>query len=161
MDILNQGKKSVMIIWPWKRKDLEDQLREAAEGGFLGTAIDLLEAGIAVDALSESGKTALMKAAEAGHEDMVVLLLIKGANVNLKGGLSKKTALMRAAKRGHYEIMKILLEHGADPTLESIRHRTAEDYAIHEGRKEIVSLIRFYTTRKRPSNPEVSQPEPS
>jgi ankyrin repeat protein len=52
-------------------------------------------------------------AAEAGSEDILRLLIEKGAAVNSPLG-EHLTPLQAAANAGHYEIVKILLEEGAD-----------------------------------------------
>lgn len=57
--------------------------------------------------------SALMEAAREGHKEVVVLLLAKGADVNLKEKLCGETALMFTAEEGYKEIAEILLAKGA------------------------------------------------
>jgi ankyrin repeat protein len=53
--------------------------------------------------------TALMVASKEGHENVVKLLLEKGANANLKEH-NGATALMMASHKGHDTVVKILLK---------------------------------------------------
>jgi serine/threonine-protein phosphatase 6 regulatory ankyrin repeat subunit B len=54
----------------------------------------------------------LINAAWAGQNDVVELLLSKGADLNLKGDLGD-TALSRATDSGHTETIQILKQAGA------------------------------------------------
>jgi hypothetical protein len=54
----------------------------------------------------------LVQAAEAGNEDMVRLLLMRGADVNYRGK-EGPTAFQMAASRGHLEVMRRLVAAGA------------------------------------------------
>ena len=58
-------------------------------------------------------KTALMWAANRGHETIVRLLLKKGAAINAINKYGE-TALIEAAKNGYETIVRLLLEKGAD-----------------------------------------------
>ena len=62
----------------------------------------------------ESGNTALSCAANCGHEEVVGLLLAKGANPDL-GGLEGKTPLHEASREGHTAVVQLLLKNHADP----------------------------------------------
>ncbi|ODS32278.1 MAG: Ankyrin repeats (3 copies) [Candidatus Scalindua rubra] len=57
--------------------------------------------------------TALIKALEKGHKDIVEALLNKGANVNAREPLSAKTALTIATEIGQKDIVELLTEWGA------------------------------------------------
>ncbi len=61
--------------------------------------------------------TALRNAAEAGHLEIVKLLLERGAEPNLPepGMAPQGFALYSAATAGHFEIAQLLLERGANP----------------------------------------------
>ena len=59
-----------------------------------------------------SGTTALMAASALGHKELVDLLLVAGADVNLKDS-SGKSALARATLAGQTEVAEALKSAGA------------------------------------------------
>lgn len=91
-------------------------LIEAASRGGPRQVAALLRAGAAVDHADELGRTALIHAAGASHDDAaarVVLLLDAGASIHHRdlGGLD---ALMHAARRGSAASVQTLLSRGAN-----------------------------------------------
>lgn len=60
-----------------------------------------------------NGYHPLINTAEKGYKEIAILLLERGANINLR---NKKgtTALMVAAQKGHTETVILLLDKGAD-----------------------------------------------
>ena len=68
--------------------------------------------GAKVNAKTKNGATALMAAAQNGHNEVVKALLANGADVNAKTK-NGVTALMMAILRGHSEIVKMLKDAGA------------------------------------------------
>ncbi|KAK4220982.1 ankyrin repeat-containing domain protein, partial [Podospora fimiseda] len=56
---------------------------------------------------------ALQAASSEGHQEIVKLLLDKGADVNAQGGFYGN-ALQAASSEGHQQIVKLLLDKGAD-----------------------------------------------
>lgn len=64
-------------------------------------------------------KTLLAYASESGRENVVKLLIDKGADPNGIGQPSEYTPLMSAVFSGKEQIAIILIEHGADPDLKS------------------------------------------
>ncbi|KAK6329625.1 hypothetical protein TWF730_006173 [Orbilia blumenaviensis] len=85
--------------------------------------------------------TTLWVAADGGHEEVVKLLLNKGADLEVKSGYKKTTALWIAADKGHEEIVKLLLNKGAD--LEAKRNDgcTPLYAAAERGHEKIVKLL--------------------
>ena len=73
----------------------------------------LLQHGADVAAARHDGSTALMFAAEGGHEAVAQLLLQHGADVAAANN-DGLTALMCAAGGGHEAVAQLLLQHGAD-----------------------------------------------
>ncbi len=77
----------------------------------------LLAAGANVEGRDAAGNTALIIAASAGSDDMVLALLAGGASVSSADN-REWTALTAARQKSHLHIEQILLEHGAvDPVI--------------------------------------------
>ena len=83
---------------------------------------------VAKDSQDSSGRTALMKASFAGHEEVVRLLLDAGASDDVKTNQGE-TALILAAQYGETEAARLLLEAEADPNAADETGRTAYTWA--------------------------------
>ena len=98
----------------------------------------LLDApGIALDARSANGNTALMMAAYKHKQAAVEALLAKGAKVNQSGW----TALHYAASAGDLPIMKILLDRDAVVDARAPTNITPLMFAAREGQEGAVKLL--------------------
>ena len=60
------------------------------------------------------GFTALMMASQAGHVEIVRLLLNKGADVDARINEDGLTALIIASRFGHPDVVKLLLDKGVN-----------------------------------------------
>jgi len=78
--------------------------------------------------------TPLTVAAEAGHLNVVYLLINNGAHID-EGNFSGESPIVLAATAGHYEVTKILIDYGASDLL------TAQTRAKRAGNDNIVELI--------------------
>lgn len=98
------------------------RLHYAARSGDLATVRQELDRGVPVDTDAggdfDDGGTPLMWAALSRHagEDMLRLLLDRGANPNAVAGDLSRTALRDAARSGSLSKVVTLLNAGADPT---------------------------------------------
>ena len=70
------------------------------------------------------GKTALMKSAIRGREDLCSVLIAAGAPLNAKD-IIKQTALHMAAEKGYWKVIQVLVEKNADANLKDKLKRTA------------------------------------
>ncbi|MDQ2732293.1 MAG: ankyrin repeat domain-containing protein [Armatimonadota bacterium] len=105
----------------------------------IGLVENAISKGVPVDApLFGHGATALVVAV-GKSEQMVRLLLNRGAPVNAEDW-EGVTPLLNAVYNGRVSIVALLLEHGADPL-----HRTpwgaAREVAESEGSAEIVEML--------------------
>uniref|UniRef100_A0A914WYR6 K Homology domain-containing protein n=1 Tax=Plectus sambesii TaxID=2011161 RepID=A0A914WYR6_9BILA len=98
--------------------------------------------GVDLDTQTESNHdTALTLACAGGHEELVELLLQRGADIEHR---DKKgfTPLILAATAGHVGVVETLLNHGACIEAQSERTKdTALSLACSGGRKEVVDLL--------------------
>jgi ankyrin repeat protein len=115
------------------QRDLNDFLCATASQGNTLLIEFALRQGASVNALSASGRTALIYAARFGHFDAIKLLLEKGANINHQAHAGE-TALFEAASQGHLLAVEYLLEKGADRNLKDQQGKTAIEAAKFMGR---------------------------
>lgn len=90
------------------------------------------------------GRTALYLAVEGGHEEVVRMLLDKGADLESKHECARDdgcTALYEAATLGHESVTRLLLHAGADIEMKSGSGETALHGATMSGHKLIVQLL--------------------
>jgi hypothetical protein len=114
---------------------------KAVDEGNTSLVKSLLAAGADVNAISDGGKTALMRAVTKGYLDIVQVLLDAGADVNAKKE-NGSTALIIAVFFGYAEIVRALLARGADPEVQTPLGTTPEKWAQSMGFTEIVELLK-------------------
>lgn len=146
-------RKMVKLLLDERRADanLRDRfgytaLMVAAKHNEAKIAYDLIRAGARVDSRYRIGAwpaddgTALMLAANAGHIDVVRLLLKKRANPNSRTSTGN-TALMYASREGRLDVVELLLKVGADRTLVNNDGDDARALAAGHGHHEVVALL--------------------
>jgi len=113
----------------------ERRLIAAAKEGNVGVITNYMRNGLGnIDCLdAESGNTALIYAAENGHEDIVELLLCAGSDVNIQNRIGN-TALMRAAASGHVGVVQILARYKSNLDSVNIEFDTAFTLSCANGR---------------------------
>ena len=92
------------------KKELNDQLFEAARKGDAAAVAGLLDQGADVNAKFRYGTTALFKAAERGNTEVVKVLLARGADPSVKDTFYQATAMTWALNNKHVEVVQALLE---------------------------------------------------
>lgn len=147
-------------------------LHIAAKSGLLAVVEAMLKTGRAdTQAVTHDGETALLLAAEQGHQE-IILMLISHSDVNaiskkqrstlwycaaqglescvsalLAAGAdpdrehSEPSPLIQAAKHGHYSIAQQLVSHGAGINYRDQHRRTAMMWAAHKGHLELVKML--------------------
>ena len=96
------------------KQELNDQMWEAVRKGDAAAVTALLDKGAEVNARFRYGTTALFKAAERGHLEVVKVLLARGADVSVKDTFYGATAMTWALDNKHIEVVRALLEKDAD-----------------------------------------------
>jgi len=95
-----------------------------------------------VNAKDSTGCTALIKAVEGGHADVIKQLIKHGADVNAKDGRGC-SALINALEIGVTDIVELLIEHGADVNGKSglIIKSSPLEVALKKGHTEIAQIL--------------------
>lgn len=119
-------------------------LMEACEIGHLGVVQTLVKH-LKAQGLNERdwrGLTALYYATQGGHEDVVGLLLSKGAQANI-ADYDKRTPLMVASEQGHVDVVRMLVHSLGLQALEAKdqKGQTALYHAAIQGHEEIVEVL--------------------
>lgn len=113
----------------------------ASHYGHAAVVEQLLQNGTEVDVKDRQFyKTALVRAAEAGHEDIIKILVAHGASVNSEASDGVKPLLF-AAWAGHYNATKLLLEKGSDVESRDAYGRTALSMAAEAGHDTVAALL--------------------
>jgi ankyrin repeat protein len=107
--------------------------------------------GAELDFQGESGRAALMAAADANNIPALTWLLEN--NVPLDGvDAAGSTALHHAAGKGAHEVMKLLLDHGADPLVRNAQIKTALHIAAERGDEEAADMLLAFPEVRRTLN---------
>ena len=116
----------------FSQSHLNQDLLKMAKEGQDALVRTLLDAGAAINAKDEDGRTALMLAAMEGHLDTVAALLDAGADVEARDN-DGKTAQDLATAEGQNEIVQVL---GIDPKERQLweKHNLAGMQAYQRGR---------------------------
>ncbi|CRL26465.1 Ankyrin repeat-containing domain [Penicillium camemberti] len=95
-------------------------------------------------------RTPLSHAAEAGHENVVKLLLdTRQVDVDSRDS-QQRTPLAYAAERGDAMVVQLLLDTGkVDVDFQDITHRTPLSYAKWNGDKKVIQMLELYKNRGR------------
>jgi ankyrin repeat protein len=124
---------------PEKADPRVGRLVSAATAGRVEEVRRLIAQGIDVNRADRSLKLPLVSAAGAGHTDVVVELLIGGADTEARQYLV--TPLLAAADRGHLEVLKVLLAAGASIDSATLSRETALHRALANGHIEVARCL--------------------
>ena len=100
-----------------------------------------LAAGINVDAVSASGRTALIEVAKAGHVDLMMLLLGNGAGMEFRDA-DGTSAFHAACAGGHAGCAEILVKRGCKTSQRDGSSRLPMNHAKENGHTEVVDLLK-------------------
>jgi ankyrin repeat protein len=118
-----------------------DGLQTAASFGLARIVSHLIAHGMDPKSKDESGRTALHRAAENGHDEVVDILLKNGATVDAKETKFGQTSLHLAALNGHRTVAQKLLENGAETDLKDGNEWMAIHIAAWTGKEEVVRVL--------------------
>jgi uncharacterized protein len=118
------------------------ELIDAAEAGDAAGVVALLEGPQPppIDAKDTFGCTALLRAACAGHQEVVALLLERRSRIETRDN-NGWTSLIHSAASGRREVVLLLLGRGADVEAKSNIGRTALMSAALMGHRDVVALL--------------------
>jgi cytohesin len=140
-------------------------LHRAVENGHVQTVALLISKGADINVKDKSGMTPIEYAIREDYNDILELLVARGAEApsihvaarmgdlnRVKAFLEKgididvkntqnQTPLHCAAEEGHKEVVKLLLAHGADVNAGAWYQRTAAEFAMRKDHTEIVELL--------------------
>src|SRR2546423_15593265 len=92
--------------------------------------------------------TVLSVASRKGLEEIVRMLLQKGADVNAQGK-SCRSALHAASRYGHEEVVRLLLDNGADVYARDKDGESASRIASENGHRKIAEMLREVSRKKK------------
>ncbi|KAF7504245.1 hypothetical protein GJ744_002567 [Endocarpon pusillum] len=93
-----------------------------------------------LEARDSTGRTALHWAAERGHEEVVEMLLAKGAEVNAQDG-DYGNALQAASWRGDEKVVEMLLAKGTEVNAQGGEYGNALQAASWRGHEKVVEML--------------------
>ena len=129
-------------------------LHLAAFFGQRRAAEQLLDAGADVNAISTNAlrNTSLHAATAGGHADVALVLIERGAHVDVPdaGG---HTPLHIAAESGSVPVVEALLARGADPYAVDVEEKTPISRAAARNHTTVVDLLNLQTARQTGEGP--------
>uniref|UniRef100_A0A8C9T1I3 Neurogenic locus notch homolog protein 1 n=1 Tax=Scleropages formosus TaxID=113540 RepID=A0A8C9T1I3_SCLFO len=115
-----------------------------------GMVEELINCHADVNAIDDSGKSALHWAAAVNNVDAVIVLLKSGANKDMQNN-KEETPLFLAAREGSYETAKVLLEHFANREITDHMDRLPRDIAQERMHHDIVQLLDEHSLGRSPA----------
>uniref|UniRef100_A0A8B9LFM0 Neurogenic locus notch homolog protein 1 n=1 Tax=Astyanax mexicanus TaxID=7994 RepID=A0A8B9LFM0_ASTMX len=126
-----------------------------------GMVDELINCHADINAIDDTGKSALHWAAAVNNVDATVVLLKNGANKDLQNN-KEETPLFLAAREGSYETAKILLDHLANRDITDHLDQLPRDIAQERMHHDIVRLLEEYNLVRSPPlplSPPICSPE--
>jgi len=120
----------------------EDSFVQKASEGDVQAVENFMIAGTDPNVTDEKGNTALIAAAKKGHQEIVTILLEKGADIESRDSKFGATPLIWAAIRGQTDTVKLLLQKGAAiSAVEEKNGMNAIILAAIKGNNEIIEVL--------------------
>ncbi|RQW08419.1 TonB family protein [candidate division KSB1 bacterium] len=116
-------------------------LMKAASEGCADIVRLLMDAKVDINRSEPKQKhTPLLKAVLFNRPEIVAILVVKGAKINVADKFGN-TPLMLAARSGHIDIVDFLISKGADVNAKTLIGHTALLYALEFGQPEIAKML--------------------
>ena len=123
-------------------KTLQALILAAADNADVDQVKSFLQLGVNVNGQGTHDKSLLHYAAEKGNFEFVKILLLNGANINVKDWFNhKKYPLHYAAENGHFKVAEMLLANGAEVDAKSQFQTTPLHHAAKYGHSEMAELL--------------------
>jgi len=122
-------------------KKLYNFLEKTISSGDKTTLEALINNGAKIDQRNSDKETALLKALESKHEDIAMLLIEKGADVNVQGKRGENTPLILAAEHGFKNVVEQLFKKGAKIDQRNSSKKTALLKALEKKHEDIAMLL--------------------
>jgi len=122
-------------------EDLNGKLIDAVNKKNKDLVAELLAKGADANAKYKNGWSALINAADLGHEDIVELLIEYDADVNAKERHMGWTPMDRATTNGHLKVCTLLIEYGAKINTKSDGSQTELMSAASHGHTKVCELL--------------------
>ena len=126
---------------PVKLEAPDISIQNAIKEGDIQAVMQHLAADTDVNAKDERGETAMFSAVIGGYNEIIKILINKGADVGVKNKAGF-TPLHEGAYSGRKEIVELLITSGADVNAMKIDGMTPLDMATFGNHNEIVDLLR-------------------
>lgn len=123
----------------------EEQLIQACQHNNKDEIKRLLSYNLNINAEDHEGNTALHWSVMAGSIEIIILLLVNGADINVLNKMAQ-TPLYWAVVKGDKKVVELLLDKGADILIRDKSGATTLEIAKKEGYKEIEALLELRQT---------------
>lgn len=149
-------KASAMPRTEEEQAELDDKLSRAAWFGEAEEVVRLLDLGADVEKRQDDafGFTPLIRAAKAGHAEVMRLLLAHGAAIGGRDNSGWGPSHW-AASFGKTDALAVLVAHGGDLTKRTSEGWTPHDVAAMKGKKAVVDFL-----ASLPATPSRATPAP-
>ncbi|AUZ06096.1 ankyrin repeat-containing protein [Vitreoscilla sp. C1] len=117
-----------------------NQMFEAVRNGNADGVLKCIQQVDLINLIHTDGQSLLTLACELAHEDVVRVLLEKGADVQAANGLGQ-TPLMIAAANGQATMAKLLLDHGAAVDVQDASGRTPFILAAMSNHTDVMEVL--------------------
>ena len=122
-------------------EDIQEELLQATARGHVDTIQRVLtNFMVNINFLTKRKESALITAAENNHNDVVQLLLDRGADPNM-ADQDGFTPLFFAVQDGFIDVVQTLLDRGAEPNMVNHDGHTPIEWAATDGHEDVVRLL--------------------
>lgn len=125
-----------------EQNSINYQFLKACKYGQIDNVIELLKQRVNVNVKDHHGMTPLHYVCEIGNEEIALILLKSGADINFKGEMCNRPPLHVACEKGYDGLVQMLLDRGAYINAKGgDQQRTTLHTACQEGLKNMATLL--------------------